>query len=100
MAHEHEPVGPGISHKVGDVWVGPAVCKICGDVFAAYWESKEGVSLGKYLGEFKGIPEDEEPPPEPIECPECGPVTRCDEDGCCLMCGTDLLHDEDGHLRT
>lgn len=25
------------------------------------------------------------------ECPECGPQTHCDEDGCCLTCGADAL---------
>lgn len=33
----------------------------------------------------------------PWNCSECGPVSRCDEDGCCLMCGTDLFYDEDGN---
>lgn len=41
-----------------------------------------------------------ETPPDPLvglECPECGPVTKCDEDGCCVMCGVDLFFDEDGN---
>jgi hypothetical protein len=33
-----------------------------------------------------------------MTCPECGPVTKHDEDGCCLMCGIDLFHDDDGNL--
>jgi hypothetical protein len=33
-----------------------------------------------------------------LRCPECGPVTKHDEDGCCLMCGIDLFHDDDGNL--
>jgi len=35
--------------------------------------------------------------PVEIQCPECGPVTVCDEDGCCLSCGADLFHDDDGN---
>lgn len=31
-----------------------------------------------------------------VVCPECGPTTRMDEDGCCVSCGTDLWHDENG----
>ena len=25
-----------------------------------------------------------------LDCPECGRMDRCDEDGCCTQCGSDL----------
>lgn len=37
--------------------------------------------------------------PLQTQCSECGLVSACDEDGCCLSCGEDLFADEDGKPR-
>ena len=38
----------------------------------------------------------ERPPPVAV-CPDCGEVTRCDEDRCCVSCGRDLIILADRH---
>lgn len=33
-------------------------------------------------------------PSEPTWCPECGQIETCDEDGCCAMCGADIVSEK------
>lgn len=58
----HEPFGPGIAYKYGNVWVGPAVCKKCGGMFAAKWADtpKDNLNIGEYLGVWHPYAHDEE----------------------------------------
>jgi len=32
--------------------------------------------------------------PEPMWCPQCGQVEKCDEDGCCAMCGATIISEQ------